>query len=73
MEHLFPEECKRKPLKNINLEWLLMELIGYETGDYSLKSQNSAMFSTSRMWITPNFPYIILKIYQPIGSNHERL
>lgn len=44
MERLFPEECKQVPLENINLEWLLMEFIGYETGDYSLKPHEYAIF-----------------------------
>ncbi|WP_159737254.1 hypothetical protein [Vibrio atypicus] len=44
MQRLFPKECTKAPLENVNLEWLLMEVIGFETGDYSLKRTHESKY-----------------------------
>jgi len=44
MRRLFPNECKKTQLENVNLEWLIMEMIGFETGDYSLKRTHESEY-----------------------------
>ncbi|WP_261858268.1 hypothetical protein [Photobacterium sanguinicancri] len=47
LEGLFPEHCFHPPLDNINIEWLIMDCIGYETGDYSLRRHKNALYKCS--------------------------
>ena len=44
LERLFPEHCLHPPLDNIDIEWLMMDCIGYKTGDYSLRRHNSTLY-----------------------------